>query len=227
MLERALIPGGRFLMGATGRRDDEEPIHSVDVDVFEMALTPVTNEAYRHYLDVTGREPPRWFDEPSFRAPDQPVVGVNWDEARAYCEWLSATSGLMLRLPTEAEREKATRGGAERLVFPWGNDAAGGGHSRTDGPLDGPERVASTSANGYGVFNLADTVHEWCLDAYRPDFYKDSPAANPCAFGTARRAARGGSWRHQVVVTPCAGRSSLPPAFHYADFGFRWVRVLT
>jgi formylglycine-generating enzyme required for sulfatase activity len=77
------------------------------------------------------------------------------------------------------------------------------------------------------LYNVADTVHEWCLDAYHADFYQVSPSANPCAFGGARRAARGGSWRHQIVVTPCAARASLPPDFHYADFGFRWVRDLT
>jgi formylglycine-generating enzyme required for sulfatase activity len=70
---------------------------------------------------------------------------------------------------------------------------------------------------------MADTVHEWCLDGYHQDFYSVSPDRDPCAFGGSRRAARGGSWRHQIVVTPCCARSSLPPSFHYADFGFRWV----
>lgn len=213
-------------MGSSGRRDDEEPIHEVYVDAFEMALTPVTNEAYREFLSVTGHPAPGWLDEPQFSHPEQPVVGVNWDDARAFCDWLSDSSGLTLRLPTEAEREKAARGGVEGLTFPWGNDVRGGGHAKIDGPLDGPERVAVGEPNGLGLYNLADTVHEWCLDAYRPDFYRESPDANPCAFGSQRRAARGGSWRHQVVVTPCAGRSSLPPSFHYADFGFRWVRPL-
>jgi formylglycine-generating enzyme required for sulfatase activity len=71
---------------------------------------------------------------------------------------------------------------------------------------------------------MADGVHEWCLDSYVPDYYRTSPAVDPCARGRDRRAARGGSWRHAIVVTPSAGRSSLPPSFHYADFGFRWVK---
>ena len=98
-----------------------------------------------------------------------------------------------------------------------------GGHSRLNGPLEGPNDVAVTPPNGYGLFDMADNVHEWCLDAYHQDFYSVSPDRNPCAFGGSRRAARGGSWRHQIVVTPCSARASLPPSFHYADFGFRWV----
>lgn len=226
MLERVLVPEGSFLMGSTGRRDDEEPVHRVFVDAFEMAITPVTNAAYCRYLDDTGALPPQWIEEPDFSRSDQPVVGVNWHEARAYCDWLSEKSGFFLRLPTEAEREKAARGGLEQKLFPWGDDVAGGGHTCLRGPLGGPDPVAASEPNGYGLYNLADTVHEWCLDAYHTDFYSVSPERSPCAFGGPRRAARGGSWRHHIVVTPCSARSSLPPTFHYADFGFRWVREL-
>ncbi len=227
MLERALVPEGTFLMGSSGRGDNEGPVHRVFVAAFAMAVTPVTNAAYRRYLTDTGDEPPPWLDEPAFDADDQPVVGVNWDQARSFCDWLSEARGLGVRLPTEAEREKAARGGAVGQLFPWGDDIDGGGHARVHGPLDGPDRVASTPANGYGLYNLADTVHEWCLDAYHEDFYSVSPDRNPCAFGGSRRAARGGSWRHQTVVTPCSARASLPPTFHYADFGFRWVADVT
>jgi sulfatase modifying factor 1 len=192
-----------------------------------MAVTPVTNETYRRYLADTGDDPPPWLDDSAFDDDDQPVVGVNWEQARSFCRWLSELSGLSVRLPTEAEREKAARGGVEGRLFPWGDAIDGGGHGRLNGPLDGPERVATTPANGYGLYNLGDTVHEWCLDAYHEDFYHVSPNRNPCAFGGNRRAARGGSWRHQIVVTPCSARSSLPPTFHYADFGFRWIVDLT
>ncbi|MFQ5791485.1 MAG: formylglycine-generating enzyme family protein, partial [Acidobacteriota bacterium] len=226
-LQRALIPEGKFGMGSTGRRDDEEPEHSVFVSAFEMALTAVTNRDYRLYLEATAAAPPLWWHDRTFNRPRQPVVGLNGFEAQDYLRWLSAETGLALRLPTEAEREKAARGGETGLPFPWGDDPAGGGHARLKGPLEGPEEVATTAPNGYGLFNMADSVHEWCRDGYRPDYYRDSPSVNPCApASTPRRSARGGSWRHRCVVTPCSARSSLPPELHYSDFGLRWVRAL-
>jgi formylglycine-generating enzyme required for sulfatase activity len=210
-------------MGRSGVRDNESPVHWVDVSYFEMAAVPVTNAQFRLYLEATGSAPSPFLASPGFDSADQPVVGVSFDEARRYCRWLSRESGLRLRLPTEAEREKASRGGVEGAVFPWGDEPGGGGHASVTGPLAGPVPVRSTPANGYGLYHMADNVHEWCLDAYFPDFYRDSPAADPCARGGGRRSARGGSWRHAIVVTPCAARSNLPPEFHYADFGFRWV----
>jgi formylglycine-generating enzyme required for sulfatase activity len=225
--KRLLVPEGSFLMGSRGLRDDEEPEHRVFVSGFEMAATPVTREDYEIYLQSTGAEPPPWWNDPAFSRPRQPIVGANWPEATAYCLWLSQETGLEFRLPTEAEREKAARGGRVGLQFPWGDDPAGGGHSRLDGPLDRPDDVAVTPPNGYGLFNMADSVHEWCLDGYHSGFYKASSEQNPCAPPTTiRRSARGGSWRHQCVVTRCAARSSLPPALHYSDFGFRWVREI-
>jgi formylglycine-generating enzyme required for sulfatase activity len=222
-----LIPEGFFLMGCRGRRDDEEPPHRVLVSAFEMAATPVTRREFQIYLQATGEEPPPWWDDPAFCRDRQPVVGVNWLEATAYCDWLSLETGHRFRLPTEAEREKAARGGQCDLLYPWGDDPAGGGHRTLAGPLEGPEDVAQTPPNGYGLFNMADNVHEWCLDGYHPGFYGTSPMENPCAPPTTlRRSSRGGSWRHQCVVTRCAARSSLPPRLHYSDFGFRWVRDL-
>lgn len=210
-------------MGRKGVRENEEPVHRVSVSDFEMAVTPVTNAHYRLYLRASGDGAPPFLDGSEFGAPDQPVVGVNFDQALRYCAWLSSETGLAIRLPTEAEREKAARGGLEGAVFPWGDDPEGGGHRTLKGPLARPERVRSTPANGYGLFHMADTVHEWCLDAYVPDYYSVSPEIDPCALEGEKRSARGGSWRHAIVVTPCAARSCLPPSFHYSDFGFRWV----
>ena len=225
--KRVLVREGSFLMGSHGLRDDEEPEHRVFTSSFEIATTPVTRREYGIYLQSTGAEPPPWWDDPAFSRPAQPVVGVNWHEATAYCRWLSGETGLDFRLPTEAEREKAARGGRPGFQFPWGNDPTAGGHAQLTGPLEGPGDVAVTPPNDYGLFNMADNVHEWCLDGYHSRFYHVSPEDNPCAPPTTiRRAARGGSWRHQCVVTRCAARSSLPPALHYSDFGFRWIREI-
>ncbi|MEE9263738.1 MAG: SUMF1/EgtB/PvdO family nonheme iron enzyme, partial [Vicinamibacteria bacterium] len=191
---RLLVSEGSFVMGSRGLRDDEEPEHRVFVSGFEMAATPVTREDYDIYLQSTGAEPPPWWNDPAFSRARQPAVGVNWREATAYCRWLSQETGLEFRLPTEAEREKATRGGRPRLRFPWGDDKAAGGHSQLNGPLEGPDDVAITPPNGYGLFDMANNVHEWCLDGYHPTYYLDSPVENPCAGrNTLRRSARGGS----------------------------------
>ncbi len=223
-LRRRTVPEGTFLMGSRGRQENEEPERQIFVSELEMAEMPVTNLEYGIFLEATQTEPPPWWHDPQFSRPQQPVVGVNWYEAQAYCQWLSKETDLLIRLPTEAEREKAARGGKEGSLFPWGDDPSGGGHSQLRGPLKGPEDVAGTAPNGYGLFNMADTVHEWCLDGYRPDEYRTMASENPCApADVPRRSARGGSWRHQWVVTPCSARSSLPPEFHYSDFGFRWV----
>ena len=105
-------------MGSRGLRDDEEPEHRVFVSGFEMAATPVTREDYEIYLQSTGAEPPPSWNDPAFSRPRQPIVGANWPEATAYCLWLSQETGLEFRLPTEAEREKAARGGRVGLQFP-------------------------------------------------------------------------------------------------------------
>ncbi len=93
VLERALVPEGEFLMGRAGVRDNEEPVHRVYISSFEMAVTPVTNEQYRLYLSATAAEPPQFLDDPDFAHPDQPVVAVSFEEAAAYCRWLSRESG--------------------------------------------------------------------------------------------------------------------------------------
>jgi len=215
----ALIPEGPFRMGDDAGRPDERPAHRVWVSAFRIALLPVTNAEYASFLAATGHAPPRFWDDALFNAPGQPAVGVSWHDAVAYCEWLSSLSGLPYRLPTEAEREKAARGGLEGKAFPWGDaPGADGGRFQQDAP-----RSAGLSApNGYGLFDMAYNVHEWCSDRYGERYYHTSPARDPQgpASGT-RRASRGGAWRHQIKVSRCSARSSLDPGFQYNDYGFR------
>ena len=88
---------------------------------------------------------------------------------------------------------------------------------------DGPR--GKDAPNPFGIFDLGENVHEWCSDWFSKDYYSTSPERNPAGPPTGdRRASRGGSWRHHVKVSRCAARSSIPPEFHYADYGFRVVR---
>ena len=219
-----LIPEGHFLMGSEGGQNNEKPVHRVWVGAFEMAVTPVTNREYLRFVSQTAH-PPRYIDDPRFDHPDQPVVAVSWYDAISYCERMSVESGRQYRLPTEAEREKAARGGLERKLYPWGDEfPPETDHYERGWKTDRPNPVGRFKPNAFGLHNMADNVHEWCLDYYDPDYYSYSPGQSPQgpSQGT-RRSSRGGSWRHQIKITRCAARSSIPPDHCYADYGFRLV----
>lgn len=157
----------------------------------KIAAHTVTNAAYARFAP-----PPH-----PFTYDDQPVVGVSWFDAVAYCQWLGDA-----RLPTEAEWEHAARGGLEGKLYPWGDDPP----LDCMRPMAGPDRVGQRPPNGYGLYDMCENVHEWCSDW----FVREK-----------RRASRGGSWRHHVKASRCDARSSLPPDLHYADYGFRIVQL--
>jgi formylglycine-generating enzyme required for sulfatase activity len=220
--ELVVIPGGEFWMGQPDGRDEERPMHRVSVAPFLLCRYQVTNADYDAFRRATGRPCARFHDLQEFTGPAQPVVGVSWFDAAAYCDWLSREHGGRFRLPTEAEWECAARGGLERCLYPWGNqpvcERAGYGTRWARGP----EPVGAAAPNAFGLFDMCENVHEWCADWYDPQYYAVSPARNPQgpATGT-RRASRGGAWRHHIKIARCAARSSIPPEFCYADYGFR------
>jgi formylglycine-generating enzyme len=219
----AAVPGGAFRMGSADGRPDERPVHEVELRAFHIALTPVTRAQYAPFLEETGTErPPRW-DDPAFAMPEQPAVGVTWFEAGAFAEWLSMRFGGRWRLPTEAEWERAARGGLLDAPTAWGDSIPPG--EVPAGDLRAPWPVARGTPNGYGLFDAGTIVHEWCADWYAPAYYSVSPRYDPRGPDEGeRRASRGGSWRHHVRWSPPAARSSLPPPFRYSDYGFRPVR---
>jgi formylglycine-generating enzyme required for sulfatase activity len=178
---------------------------------FHLGRTPVTNAEYAPFIEAGSVVAPPWWTDPDFNGPRQPVVGVTWDDAMAYCAFLSEAAGGEWRLPTEAEWEIAACGGLAAPRTAWGDAIPPG--EIPDGPLAGPWEVGRGTPNGYGLYDVGTIVHEWCLDW------------DPAPRAPRRRASRGGSWRHEVRWSPPTARTSLPPDFRYADYGFRVLRV--
>lgn len=214
------VPGGSFVMGKDDRRDDERPAHAIRIETFQAATAPVTNAEYSRFVAATGYERAPFLGDERFVAEDQPVVGISWFDALAYCAWLTRETGLEYRLPTEAERELASLGGLAGVDWPWGD----GLHPDYDriANADRPHPPTEACSNGYGLQCMAENVHEWCSDWYAADYYQHSPAERPQGAASGkRRASRGGSWRHKEKFTRVTARSSIPPEFRYADYGFR------
>lgn len=218
------VPAGAFMMGSETGHEDERPVHRVQVDAFQLSMFPVTHREYAAFLAATGHDHPRDWRLTAFDGDDLPVVGVNWHDAIAYCAW-RAREGSPERLPTEAEWERAARGGLDGAVFPWGDEIPEWIPAAGRGPLDGPWPVTLGVPNAFGIMGIAANVHEWCADWHDRGYYAQSPAANPAGPDSgARRASRGGSWRHAVTISRSAARSKLDPSFRYTDYGFRTAR---
>jgi formylglycine-generating enzyme required for sulfatase activity len=219
-----MIPAGHFLMGSDEGQDDERPVHRVWLDTFELAVYPVTCDQYADFLASSGHEPPRdWSSVAPAR--NLPVVGVSWLDAQAYCAWRSR-GGDAVRLPTEAEWERAARGGVDGSRYPWGDSIPQWIPNGGRGPLAAPWAVTLGEPNAYGLYGIAANIHEWCADWHAATFYAASPDRNPSGPPTGvRRLSRGGSWRHQVTISRTAARSKLNPSSRYTDYGFRVARA--
>jgi formylglycine-generating enzyme required for sulfatase activity len=211
-MEFVYVPAGEFRMGWEDGHLAERPVHTVWVDAFFIARTPATNADFTTYLEATGAAAPRFWGQADFAEPEQPVVGLAWDEARRFAAWVGG------RLPTEAEWERAARGGIEGARYPWGDARPSIAFSR-------PPRVGATPPNALGLTDLAGVCHEWCADWFDERTYARGAARNPLgpATGT-RRVSRGGAWRHADPWSPVAHRSSLPPDLRYSDYGLRVAR---
>lgn len=209
-------------MGSENGQDNERPVHRVWVDGFRLAECQVTNEQYSSFVQATAAESPPFANDANFNHPQQPVVAVSWFEAIQYCEWLSNLRNGKYRLPTEAEWERAARGGVDGKLFPWGDMPPESLPDYERRWKQGPEIVGRSDPNGFGLRDMCTNVHEWCSDWFQADYYAKSPECNPRGPETGeRRSSRGGSWRHHVKATRSAARSSIPPQFKYADYGFR------
>lgn len=215
------VPGGTFWMGG-GPKANENPRHRVEIGSFRLARTPVTREQYQIFLDAESHPPPPFWEDAPFTGARLPAVGPSWDDAVAYCRWLTGQIGETVRLPTEAEWEHAAKAGRE-VIYPWGDEPPESLPEYARRWRDGPELVdAFPSLHPWGFLGLGENVHEWCADWYDADYYAASSAIDPQGPDSGRRrASRGGAWRHAVKVSRCAARSSIPPGMHYSDYGFR------
>ena len=225
--EMVRIPGGTFQMG--GDANNEKPIHTVTLASFSMSKYEVTVGQYESYCKDAGKPMP---DAPDFNAnwrnKNHPMVNVSWEEAMAYCKWLSKKTGKSYDLPTEAEWEYASRGGLEGKKYPWGDDFDRSllrCSENKAGDSGGTIAVGSYPANGYGLHDMSGNVWEWCKDWYGEDYYKSSPSANPQGPTTGdSRVLRGGGWfLNYPDIFRCAVRYGVIPAGRINDFGFRPV----
>jgi formylglycine-generating enzyme required for sulfatase activity len=255
--ELAIIPAGEFVMGSADGEEDERPAHPVQLDDFLISIRPISNAEYVRFVRETNRRPPAIYDLPLvvtaggperervFRASGQPytwqngepaadralhpVTLVQWDDAVAYCAWLSAATGRTVRLPTEAEWEKAARGGSSGHRYPWGDRIDRNmANFLTDPALKaahGTTRCGSYPANGYGLYDMAGNVWEWVQDWYGPDYYATSPLDSPPGPAAGQlRVLRGGSWLvADVRMLSCSYRHKVPPDTYSYAIGFRIV----
>lgn len=256
-----LVPAGSFQMGGLaedaflecqlfrtdcerGSFENEEPIHSVTLDAFFMDQFEITNEQYAVFLNATGNQEGGgstwlnstedgahvhlvndiWQADPGFE--NHPVIFVTWFGAKAFCEWRGAA------LPTEAQWEKAARGGLEDALYPWGDEAPvcdsvglnGAQHNACGGST---VPVGSFAPNGFGLYDMAGNVYEWVEDWFSADYYASSPEINPTGpeGELERRVMRGGSWTLSANNLRVAGRGRNVPDGSFRGVGFRCVSV--
>jgi formylglycine-generating enzyme required for sulfatase activity len=226
-----LIPGGTYLLGSlaneVGRYADEAQPYRVSLNPFYISVTEITNAQYGQFLQTTGYKTPLYWEDKNLNAPNQPVVGVTWHDAVAFCQWLTKVTGITHRLPTEHQWEAASRGGLVGQPYPWGPqtpDAGGVYRANLRTALPGATGfrftapVGSFPANGYGLFDMAGNVSEWCRDRYVP-----LSRGGPFQPGVLHLL-KGGSWLSGPRELRNAARQSAPPSYADGYIGFRVVR---
>jgi iron(II)-dependent oxidoreductase len=221
------VPAGEFIMGSSdadiemylemfiyrrpSRFENEKPQHTVYLDAFYIDKYEVTNAQYEEFMDATGHSAPPYWNDELFNQPDQPVMSVTWEDAKAYADWVGK------RLPTEAEWEKAARGTDGRF-WTWGSEWDASKLNANDvGTIEGfvytsPVGSFPQGVSPYGVHDMAGNVWEWCQDWYDENYYSYSPNINPKGPPSGdNHVLRGGDWSMNKDFTRCPGRFGLSP----------------
>ncbi|WP_417913595.1 SUMF1/EgtB/PvdO family nonheme iron enzyme [Candidatus Electronema sp. JM] len=218
-IKMMLIRGGRFRMGDIqgNGSDDARPVHEVELDSFAIGRYPVTFAEYDVFCEATGKENRGW------GRGQRSVINVSWDDAVAYCQWLSQETGHTYRLPTEAEWEYACRAGSES-AWCFGDDEAQlqdyAWYGKNSGNTTHP--VGEKKANAWGLHDMHGNVWEWCADWYNSGYYAVSPKGNPIGPEKgSSRVFRGGSWGDSPLFVRAAFRYWYSPDNRSDDLGFR------
>ena len=216
------VPPGTFQMGSKKGDNDERPIHSVELSRgFHLGKYTVTNEQYARFLATRppGIETPSYWDDRKFNQPQQPVVGVRWDDATAFCRWMGG------RLPTEAEWEYACRAGSPHEYCFGDDETLRGDYAWFSENSDGQTQpVGGKLPNAWGLHDMHGNVWEWCQDWYEATYYRRSPAQDPPGQDSgSSRVLRGGSWYLVPSLVRCAYRDYGPPDSRLNNIGFRLV----
>ncbi len=199
--------------------NDEQPVHTVKLRGFYIDIHEVTQEKFQR---VMGESPAK------HKTAHRPVENVTWFEAREYCERVKK------RLPTEAEWERAARGGND-FVFSWGDEAGSGKVNFCDRHCDKSWRmknfddgfthtapVGSFPPNEYGLFDMSGNVYEWVMDWHGENYYRRSPAENPAGPESgSKKVMRGGSWINYATGVRPADRTASKPNARMDFVGFR------
>jgi formylglycine-generating enzyme required for sulfatase activity len=213
------IPAGNFTMG-TNAFDNEKPVHDVYLDGYWMGKYEVTFSQYDKYCEDAKKDKP---GDEGWRRGKRPVINVSWEDANAYCKWLSKKKGLDFKLPTEAQWEKAARG-TDGRTYPWGKNKPDETLANFKNKVGKTSPVGSYSngASPYGLLDMAGNVFEWCYDWYKADYYLKSPEKNPKGPESGPgRVLRGGNWFSVAVSLRCANRPYARPSSRNYFAGFR------
>lgn len=219
------IPAGRFWLGSSNGRQNEQPEHELELETFLIARFPITNVQYNFFIQATDYvTPEHWFGQ---RIPtgyqNHPVRHVSYYDALAYCHWLSEATGQNITLPSEAQWEKAARGTERAFVYPWGT-SADPTQANTAETSRGTTMPVDSYLNGASPFGVVDTcgnVWEWTRSLYKPYPYRAGDGRE--AEGEGSRVLRGGAFLSTQNIARCSYRSWEYPDERQSDDGFRVI----